>query len=232
MSERLEGEATAFATTLTQLMRASFGGTTRFDVLPIEDRVKIGPGPFEPGRGGFQLIPMYRSVDPPSQPARLWLKVQFDLKLDDAEQLHLMVLHSTFGLWVQSDPLRSPRPVARTEYDREARSRPAAHLHLHAESVELGWVFGTAGRSLPRQSEIHFPVGGRRFRPSLEELLLFLNDEELFTDWVDPNWRAEVENSLNGWQRLQLASAVRNQPSAAVEELVRLGYTVTAPDTT
>lgn len=44
----------------------------------------------------------------------------------------------------------------------------------------------TAGLPLPRLEEIHFPVGGRRFRPTVEELLLFIDRERLFNEQAPP----------------------------------------------
>ncbi len=114
----------------------------------------------------------------------------------------------------------------RIEYDREAVSKPLAHIHLHAESVELGWIYGTAGLDLPRLQEIHFPVGGRRFRPTVEELLEFLNREKLFTDWRQ-GWDVILDQSLETWNKRQAQATVRNNPEVAIEQLGRMDYQVT-----
>lgn len=57
-----------------------------------------------------------------------------------------------------------------------------AHAYFHAESSRLGWIYGTAGLPVPRIDKIHFPLGGRRFRPTVEEFEKFLNSEKLFVD--------------------------------------------------
>ena len=154
------------------------------------------------------------------------LKIEFRVSLDHQSE-HLAVQQSTFGLWVRPDPERGPRPVFRIEYDREATSKPSAHIHLHAESVELGWAYGTAGLPLPRLQEIHFPVGGRRFRPTVEELLSFLDREKIFTNW-QPGWSDVLEESLAAWNKRQTQATVRNDPEAAIEQLERMGYQVAA----
>lgn len=118
-------------------------------------RRKIGPGPFTEGHGGgFAWIRLIRESD--GQVPRLLLKVEFAVSLDE-EAEHLTVVTSTFGLWVRPDPKRAPRPLFRLEYDRETHGKPPAHVHLHAESAELGWIYGTAGVPLPRMAEIHSP---------------------------------------------------------------------------
>lgn len=231
MSDRLDSEAASFAARLTRLIRSSIGGDTEFDVVESAgDRRRIGPGPFESGKSGFSLISLRRGVDPDDEPARVSLKVEFAVGLDEDEAMHLTVYRSTFGLWIRPDPQRSPRPVVRVEYDREATNKPAAHVHLHAESVELGWLYGTASHPLPRLEEIHFPVGGRRFRPTVEELLLFLDRERLFTDWANPGWRDVVERSLEEWEARQARATVRRHPADAALELTRLGYSVVPPE--
>ncbi len=225
-------EAEAFAERLTRLIRGTVGGVHRFEVIAgrSERRKKIGPAPFVTGEErGFQLIPLRRRVDPDDGDTPVLLKVAFDVGLDDQEDRFLTVEHSTFGLWIRSHPGRDPRPVVRIEYDRSATSKPQAHVHLHAESVELGWLYGTADRPLPSLHEIHFPMGGRRFRPTLEDFLLFLDREGLFTDWVDPSWRSVVEESLGDFEQRQARATVRRHRDAAVAELRRLGYQVVAP---
>lgn len=231
MSDRLDSEAADFAARLTALVRESIGGETEFDVVELaDDRRRIGPGPFDVEKSGFGLIPLRRTVDPDDEPERVSLKIEFAVGLDDEEAMHLTVQRSTFGLWIRPDPKRSARPVVRVEYDRDARNKPAAHVHLHAESVELGWLYGTASDPLPRLDEIHFPVGGRRFRPTVEELLLFLDREHLFTNWANPSGRSVVEASLDDWEARQARATVRRHPTAAAEELTRLGFDVAPPE--
>ncbi len=153
------------------------------------------------------------------------LKIEFRVSLDD-ESDHLAVQQSTYGLWVRPDPNRTPRPVFRIEYDRNAHNKPAAHVHLHAESMEFGWIYGTAGIPPPRLFEIHFPVGGRRFRPTVEELLRFLDREKLFVDWLK-GWNELVEESLEDWESKQARATVRQHTEAAIEQLHLMGYVVT-----
>ncbi|WP_419845152.1 hypothetical protein [Candidatus Poriferisocius sp.] len=230
MSDLLETESNTFAANLTDLVQGCVVDAPRFAVVNASNdkQRRIGPEPFEPGDGsgaGFGFVSLVRKCDEAEQP-RLMLKIEFRVSLDSQAE-HLAVQQSTFGLWVRPDPQRGPRPVFRIEYDREATSKPLAHIHLHAESVELGWIYGTAGLPLPRMQEIHFPVGGRRFRPTVEEFLGFLNREKLFTDWR-PGWNAILNSSLDAWNKRQAQATVRNNPEAAIEQLERMGYQVVA----
>lgn len=230
MSELLETESNTFTTNLTDLIQGCIIDAPRLVVVNANNDLqrRIGPEPFEPGHGsgaGFGFVPLMRECDEKDQP-RLMLKIEFRVSLDHQSE-HLAVQQSTFGLWVRPDPDRGPRPVFRIEYDRDASSKPPAHIHLHAESVELGWIYGTEGLPLPRMHEIHFPVGGRRFRPTVEEFLGFLNREKLFTNWR-PGWNEVLSESFEAWNKRQTQATVRNHPEIAIEQLERMGYQVDA----
>ena len=89
-------------------------------------------------------------------------------------------------------------------------------------------MYGSSGRPAPDLHALHFPVGGRRFRPTLEEFLLFLDRENLFDNWK-AGWRLKVLDSLDVWERRQAAATARQFPDEAVGALDALGYSVTAP---
>ena len=72
------------------------------------------------------------------------------------------------------------------------------------------------------------PVGGRRFRPTVEQFLRFLDREKLFVDWRS-GWDRIVEKSLIDWERNQARATVRQRTEAAVDQLRRMGYEVTSP---
>ncbi len=89
-------------------------------------------------------------------------------------------------------------------------------------------MYGSAGRPAPDLHALHFPVGGRRFRPTLEEFLLFLDRENLFNDWKE-GWKPRLIRSLEAWERRQARATARQFPEEAVGALETLGYCVTAP---
>ncbi len=229
-------QANTFADELTDLFRR----VLPYDVPSFrpqsarkDDRFQIGPE-LDTSLGRFNdrffsLNPL-RAAGETKDDEWLSLKVLYTVDLDDA-RTHLRVISSTMGLWLCTDPTgRKPKrtPVFRVEYERGKRSGSPAHIHFHAESAELAWLYGRVGHPMINMSEVHFPVGGRRFRPTVEDVLKFLDDENLFANW-HPGWRSHVDASQEVWHRRQAAAAVRRYPDAAIEQLTKMGHTVTPP---
>ena len=172
---------------------------------------------------------LLRSCDDGDRPA-LFLRAKFTVEMD-VENANLRVMSSTIGLRVDvTGGRRRARPIVRVEFDRRRlrSGRATAHVHLHANSPELAWVYGTSARPAPDLHALHFPAGGRRFRPTLEEFLLFLDRENLFTDWKD-GWKPKLIQSLEAWERMQARATARQFPDEAVGALEAIGYNVTAP---
>jgi hypothetical protein len=119
-------------------------------------------------------------------------------------------------------------PIIRFEYEREGRSKPRAHVQVHAHRGALSHLLSRSGHPSPHTMEaLHLPVGGERFRPILEDVIEFLVVECRFS--AKPEWRRAAEEGRERWRRLQTRTAVRDCPSSAVEALRALGYRVTAP---
>lgn len=113
-------------------------------------------------------------------------------------------------------------------------SAPIAHWQLHAERGAFTHLLSRAHAHRPRLvgrphdlSSLHFPVGGERFRPCLEDLLEFLVTE----CGVDcrEGWQDVVRAGRERWRRRQLASAARDVPDLAARVLTELGWTVAPP---
>lgn len=77
-------------------------------------------------------------------------------------------------------------------------------------------------------SRIHFPTGGHRFRPTLEDVLQIIEEE--FGASPGPTWREVLHSNRVQWRRHQTGAAVRDCPSEAVRVLQELGYTSQVPD--
>ena len=133
MSPPLQRESTEFADRLSRLIAGCVPDAPSFGVVETgrAHERRIGPLPFRHEERGFGFVALPRACDEADAP-RLMLRIEFRVSLDD-ESDYLAVQHSTYGLWVRPDPNRRPRPVFRIEYDRGARCKPAAHVHLHAE---------------------------------------------------------------------------------------------------
>ena len=226
MTNQLIQQANDFASRITALVQGCINDAPKFvTVSDSSPTLRIVAEPFTAGtelQKSHSLVPLIRNCDDANDP-RLFLKLEFKVSLDRQSE-YLAVQRSTFGLWVRFKRKHfEVRPVFRLEYDRDAHSKPEAHIHIHAESAELGWIYGTQGLALPYLHAIHFPVGGRRFRPTVEDFFRFLDREKLFTDWK-PGWDKIVDASLDEWHARQTRAAVRNDPQSAIQQLSAMGY--------
>ena len=132
----------------------------------------------------------------------------------DAEGAYLAVSTGTFGLYAGTE---KDTCIVRYEYDREPQNRyPPAHLHIHGElpAIEQLPRIADRGRGL---SDLHFPVGGRRFRPCLEDLVEFVIVEGIATP--RKGWEAAIDEHRENFQASQLRAAVRRHPEHAIEIL-------------
>jgi hypothetical protein len=147
-----------------------------------------------------------------------YLSVSFRLSTD-AEGHYLMVQSSFMGLFLD-EPL--DRPIMHYDYERDkGDGYPEAHLQVCAESSawdELSQLARGDQRPLQR---LHFPVGGRRFRPTLEDLIDFLLAEGIAEQ--RPGAEAAITEGREKFHRLQLRAMIRRNPDSAVSALRDLG---------
>jgi hypothetical protein len=131
-------------------------------------------------------------------------------------------------------------PLFRYEYVDNMQSRlPSAHLHVHAHRDEIVFQLFRSekkkGKSQakkvlspklasPRLSSIHFPLGGARMRPALEDVLELLITEFCIDTDGDP-WPA-IEAGRADWRRSQVGTLVRDSPQEAIRVLRSLGYAI------
>ncbi len=153
-------------------------------------------------------------LKPRAPKAELWMDVSFQLRLD-AEREHLMVHKSFFGVFGAES---AKHGLFHYDYERDkADGYPDAHLQVDASSE----LFATlndpkcdVGRSLP---QLHFPVGGKRFRPCLEDVIEFLIVERLVA--ARDGYEKVIEAGREGFRKNQLMAAMRRDP-ATVEAFV------------
>jgi hypothetical protein len=142
----------------------------------------------------------------------------------DSSGKYLAVARSDFELYSTQDRV----PLVRLDYLRDAHTVPSAHWNIHAER---GTVSHLLGRTNPdhggQLSRLHFPVGGARMRPCLEDFLHFLVVElRIDTRAGALDFIAERREK---WRRRQIATLVRDAPDEAVRVLTDLGYAVAPP---
>jgi hypothetical protein len=225
----LEQEALAFAERLTATVRSAFGPHVpafRAVAAPETSRFVVK----QDAPTGIEL-----RVD---EVVLLQLSVEYRCTWDHLGA-YLAVEESSIGV---STP-GGGEPLFRFEYVRDNGGLPSAHLHLHAHRDALTYVMtacgersrrgkrrsraAVGGQRMPRLSEMHFPLGGSRYRPCLEDVLQMLIDE-LGVDKEEGALVALAEGRAT-WRRVQLAAAVRDSPEVAASVLEDFGYTVVRP---
>lgn len=158
----------------------------------------------------------------------LWIDVSCRLKLDGHEQKFLAVDSSFFGISV--GPSDDRKEVLHYDFDRGKDHAPniderytEAHLQVHGQHAEFEAYAKDVGAK-NRLGRYHLPVGGRRLRPCLEDLIELLVLEKL----VDPHpgWEKILNDSRRAYRTKQIAALVRANPGTAIRELERIGYKV------
>lgn len=158
------------------------------------------------------------------------LSFSLDQQLDYSGQ-HLKTTGSKITIWSSIDRT----PLIRLEYKSNMRSDPICHWQVHAERGARSHLLGIANFSDPKRvkkphdySTLHFPVGGERFRPCLEDVLQFLI-VDCGVDRLD-GWQSHIESGRERWRRMQLRSSVRDAPQDAANTLKSLGWIVQPPE--
>ena len=145
---------------------------------------------------------------------RLDLRVSFRC-IFDYTGAFLAIDQSEFALLVPA----VRHPVVRFDYDRD-RAWASAHVQLHAESSAVGFLRAHAGKT-SETWRLHLPVGGRRFRPSLEDVIEFAIAE--FNVDKRDGYSQRIEEGRRRWRRLQAKAAIRDvirdDPTLGPDEL-------------
>jgi hypothetical protein len=147
-----------------------------------------------------------------------WMEISYRLCLD-AEGEYLTVVSSYVGIYAH-DSDRSL--LCHVDYERnKSHGYPEAHLQVDGQSDALAaWRLtdGTRDREL---RDLHFPVGGRRYRPALEDVIEFLIVERLAKP--RPGWEKVLSSSRDDFRRRQLRAAIRRDPDTARQMVEELG---------
>jgi hypothetical protein len=152
-----------------------------------------------------------------------FLHVMLTLELEERGRF-LLVRTSSYGLYLDAS---LDRVLFHYDYDRDPPADyPIAHVQVGGASDALERIAENLGTDLSL-ARLHFPVGGKRYRPSLEDVIEFLIIEGLVD--ARAGWKQAVEEHRARWYKIQLKSVVRRDPEVASEELQRLGYQVTPP---
>lgn len=135
----------------------------------------------------------------------------------DPEGIHLADVKTRYAV----HRVPGADPWFRYEYVRDNAPHPEVHLHVEAAPTE---ALPSGVRPLPKQ---HLPLGNRRFRLALEDVIEFLIREK-YADAHD-GWEAVLDEHRAKWHRMQLGAAVRRDPATAAAALRSEGFDVSPP---
>ena len=154
-----------------------------------------------------------------------WLTVTGRLYLD--EDRYLTVERSA---WVVSGGEEAEHEFFHYDYERAKDHYTEAHLQVEGDNPHLEQLLEDCGRTRKALSKLHLPVGGKRFRPALEDVLEFLIDEGIVD--AKPYAKDVLDRERTEFRRLQLKAAIRRDPDTAAAALRGLGYNLTEPQET
>lgn len=223
MKDAVRLQAERFAEDLTATIRVVAPEASPFTAMSVEgsDRISVRQSPKE----GVAL-----SV---AETVLLSLKAGFTCCADSRGE-YLTIESSSFQVFAGGRA--SGEPIFRYEYLRQNSSVPAAHLHVHAHRDAFTYTMtkvGDTSRRARRRSEsdaipsvqdLHFPLGGHRFRPCLEDILEMLIDEFGVDHSADA--MEELRAGRVRWRQIQLQSAIRDDPGTAAQALRSMGFSV------
>ncbi len=230
MAESLAEQAEKFANQLTATVRAVVGAECpAFLAVALEEadafRVRQEPA------SGIVLCDENGPI--------LLLAVDYKC-IYDGHNEYMAISKAKIHVFVEPD---GRAPLFRYEYDRDkVPTLPAAHIQFHGTHDGLEKAMAECGdstyrakarkrgRKQVRLEDLHFPVGGSRFRPTLEDVLEMLIEEFGVKPVASVRAaRKALADAREDWRRTQIATVVRDAPSEAAATLEELGYTVTPP---
>lgn len=219
MAVDLKSESRAFAQELSALLNATVCSGPQLNCLVFED-------------DGFTIVGYKLTRDNvrgEALPLRLNAPAKFYLGLSmrlrpDAENDHLMV-HSS-AMTLRTGPgTANAGMLLHYDYERDKPDDyPEAHLQVCATSDEWKQAGVRLNGDERLLTKLHLPVGGRRFRPTLEDIIEFLIVEKLVEARPEKQWKDAIAASRDRFREKQLRAAVRRYPAVALEQLRADGH--------
>jgi hypothetical protein len=162
------------------------------------------------------------------KPAKFFLGFFMHLEAD-ADDRYMTVTESMTLLALDRD---LSRELLHYDYERDKhlqeKGYPEAHVQVCASSADWGIAGQRVGQDDLPLGRMHLPVGpvgGRRFRPTLEDVIELLIVEGL-VDYRE-GWKDALDKTRRPFQELQLKAAVRRNQELAIEALDSEGWVVT-----
>lgn len=220
----LRDRSAAFADELQSTLRATLPGPIRVQSVAApgrEDRFLINPVDDE---GKLLRIPLL--IDGKELAA---LSFAFYLEMDSVAK-YLKTVRNDFAIHSTLDRT----PLVRFDFRSDMTSDPISHWQVHAERGSMSHLLARAHAVRPDivkrphdMSSLHFPTGGERFRPCLEDIVQFAI-VECGVD-AQTGWKGAVMAGRERWRRTQLRTVTRDAQEEVATVLRLEGWTVTAP---
>lgn len=144
----------------------------------------------------------------------LYFRPYYQLSLDPKESRYLTVDTSVFLLATDE---QMTNELLHIDFERDkGDGYPDAHLQINAESEIWRDTLSGVGKKGREFSRLHFPVGGRRFRPTVEDIIEFLIVEKLVKPLrPEAECLALLAESRAAFERKQLRAAIRSNLAEA-----------------
>lgn len=229
-SRPLADQAESFADEVMDCLQRTVRGTESASLVMRRPRGVDAGNPQSITLRTDETSPVHLTVD--GVPL-LRLQLDYQLQLAAGGQ-YIRTEKSSFSVWGMVD---RAHPFFRYDFmaHPESSAVPTSHLQVYGHRDDLLHAMYVSNRSrskpaakkdrdpaAPRGLQmLHFPLGGTRFRPCLEDLLEFVI-REFGVDTV-PGWKTAIEEGRISWRHIQLASAVRDDPDTARIALAELG---------
>ncbi|MEU8832379.1 hypothetical protein [Streptomyces sp900116325] len=144
---------------------------------------------------------------------RAWMNLSFQVRMDD--ELTYLTIHSSYcGIFADEE---LENCLCHFDFEREKERYTSAHLQVHGHSPALA-LLNRGNDSKRTLDKLHFPVGGKRFRPSLEDIIEFLIAERLVD--AKAGYEEVLELGRERFQVKQLRAAMRRRPEI-VEQFMK-----------
>jgi hypothetical protein len=216
----IKARAQAFADDIALLLNRTVSSHVRLSAYDGEGKGVIYIGTADGGRlAKMAPIPLLTG----KAFARLWLDLGYTVLFDPDGKF--MVKSSIFGL---KTGVNAEHEIFRVDYEREKQKYPASHIQVIGSNDALRSLFQAMGIPKQRLEDLHFPCGGKRYRPIIEDVVEFVITEGLVGKSAEDSQAILklLANRRADFQRVQLAAAIRGDIETTIGALDELGYDV------